>query len=157
MIISSTSSESESSIFAFVFVRNAFWLISICKINYHTDFERSLCLPVWFCFYQLGLCSVSYSTATLFITLVLIFIDIEHSLCLPVWICFYHLGSCSVSYTSTLFITLVLIFIDIQHSLCLPVWFCFYQLVLCCVQSVMQIRFLSLCYWHLLISNIHFV
>ena len=25
------------------------------------DMERSLCLPVCFCFYQLGLCSVSYT------------------------------------------------------------------------------------------------
>ena len=24
--------------------------------------EHSLCLPVYFCFYQLGLCSVSYTT-----------------------------------------------------------------------------------------------
>ena len=26
-----------------------------------TDMEHSLCLPVCFCFYQLGLCSVSYA------------------------------------------------------------------------------------------------
>ena len=155
MIILSTSSVSESSIFAFVFVRHAFWLISICKINHHTDIERSLCLPVWFCFYQLCLCSVSY-TATLFITLVLIFIDMEHSLCLPVWFGFYQLCLWSVSYTATLFITLVLIFIDMEHSLCLPVWFCFYQLGLCCFQSVIQLTYLSLWYWYLLILNILF-
>ena len=53
---------------------------------------------------------------------------------------------CSVSYTATLFIPLKLIFINIEHSLCLPVWFCFYQLGLCCVQSVIQLPYLSLCY-----------
>ena len=90
--------------------------------------------------YHSGLCPAYVmpdyfvQAATLFITLVLIFIDIEHILCLPVWFSFYQLGLCSVSYTATLFITLVLIVIDIQHSLCLPVWFCFYQLGLCCVQ-----------------------
>ena len=64
---------------------------------------------------------------------------------------------CSVSYTATLFITLLLIFIDIEHSLCLPVWFFFYQLGLCCAQSVIQLLYLSLWNWYLLISNIHFV
>ena len=28
---------SESSIFTFVFVRHSYWLISIYKMNYHTD------------------------------------------------------------------------------------------------------------------------
>ena len=36
-IHSSTSSVSESSIFSFVFVRHSYWLISIYKMNYHTD------------------------------------------------------------------------------------------------------------------------
>ena len=102
------------------------------------------------------MCSVSY-TATLFITLVLIFIDIKLSLCLPVWFCFYQLCLCSVSYTATLFITLVLILIDIEHSMFLLVWFCFYQLGLYCAQSVIQLLYLSLWNWYFLISNIHFV
>ena len=156
MIILSTSSVSESSISAFVFVRHAFWLISICKINHHTDIERSLCLPVWFCFYQLCLWSVSY-TATLFITLVLIFIDMEHSLCLPVWFGFYQLRLSSVSYTATLFITLVLIFIDMEHTIFLLLWFWFYQVGLYCAQSVIHLLYLSLWNWFLFISNIHSV
>ena len=45
-----------------------------------------LLLSTWFV-----LCSIS-STATLFITLELIFINIEHSLCLPVWFCFHQLS-----------------------------------------------------------------
>ena len=31
------------------------------QLNRFIDMEHSLCLPVCFCFYQLGLCSVSYT------------------------------------------------------------------------------------------------
>ena len=105
------------------------------------------------------LCSVSY-TATLFITLVLTFVDIKHSLCLAddmILLLSTWFVLCSVSYTATLFITLVLIFIDIEHSIFLLVWFCVYQLGLFFAQSVIQPPYLSLWYWYLLISNIHFV
>ena len=139
------------------------WFV-LCSVSYTValfftlvlifiDIEHSLCLSVWFCFYQLGLCSVSY-TATLFITLVLIFIDIEHSLCLLVWFCFYQLGLCSV--IQLLYFSLWYWYLLIWniHFVC-RYDFAFINLV--CVQSVTQLLYLSLWYWYLLISNIHFV
>ena len=119
MIISSTSSVSESSIFAFLFVRQSFWLISICKIHYHTDIERSLCLPVCFWFYQLSLCCVQSVIQLPYLSL---------------W--YWYLLISNI------------------HFVCL---YDFVLINLVCVQSVIQLLNLSLWYWYLLISNVHFV
>ena len=59
-------------VFMFVYIsmyprpEEQIWL-EMYQMERFIDMEHSLCLPVCFCFYQLGLCSVSYTANKFFI------------------------------------------------------------------------------------------